>query len=78
MFLAGGWIAKVPAYLLQANTQAITSLAKLPAGFGGGMGGGSNATTLPSPAHAFIILAVYSLLFLFISFYLFKKRDVTG
>ena len=78
MFLAGGWIAKVPAYLLQANTQAITSLAKLPAGFTQGMGGGSNTTPLPSPAHAFITLAVYSILFLFISFYLFQKRDVTG
>ncbi len=78
MYLAGGWIAKVPNYLFNANVRSISSLAGLPQGFGGGMGGGTSSITYPGVAHAFITLAVYSILFLFISFYLFKKRDVTG
>lgn len=77
MFLAGGWIAKIPNYLLYANVQAITNLADLPQEFGAGMGGGINIQ-LPSVPHAFITLAIYSVVFLTISFYLFRKRDVTG
>lgn len=77
MFLAGGWIANIPSYLLYANVQAITSLADLPQGFRAGMGGGINIQ-LPDTTHAFITLAIYSIAFLFISFYLFRKRDVTG
>jgi ABC-type transport system involved in multi-copper enzyme maturation permease subunit len=80
MYLAKGWIAKIPDYLLYANQQAITSLANLPKGFtgGGGPGGGGFTIVLPSVTHAFIALIIYSLAFLFISFWLFKKRDVTG
>ena len=79
MFLAGGWIAEVPSYLLYANVQAITSLAGLPDWFGTGMGGGG-ATSMqwPSVPHAVITLTIYSIVFLFVSFYLFRERDVTG
>ena len=76
MTAAGGWIAKVPAYLLNANVTAITALNKLPGRFGGG--GGTDTTPVPSLTHAFVILGVYSVVFLVFSFYLFKKRDVTG
>ena len=38
MSLAGGWIAKVPDYLLGANMNAITALNNLPQGFGGNIG----------------------------------------
>ena len=76
MTAAGGWIAKVPAYLLNSNVTAITALNKLPGRFGGG--GGTDATAVPSLTHAFIILGLYSVVFLFLSLYLFKKRDVTG
>jgi ABC-2 type transport system permease protein len=75
MTAAGGWIAKVPAYLLNANVTAITALNKLPGRFGGG---GGTDTTIPSLTHAFIILGLYSVIFLVFSFYLFRKRDVTG
>ena len=75
MTAAGGWIAKVTAYLLNANMTAITALNKLPGRFGGG--GGSD-TTMPSLTHAFVILGLYSVIFLVFSFYLFRKRDVTG
>ena len=78
MFLAGGWIAKVPNYLLYANVQAITSLAGLPDWFGSGMGGGGVNIQFPGVSHASIALVIYSAAFLFIAFYLFRKRDVTG
>ena len=79
MWAAGGWVAKIPGYLLYANQQAIMSMANLPAGIGGGGSGGSNSIVqLPSTTHAFIILSIYTVIFTFLSFYLFKKRDVTG
>jgi ABC-type transport system involved in multi-copper enzyme maturation permease subunit len=39
---------------------------------------GSAGIKLPGELQAFIVIAVYSILFLAISFYLFHKRDVTG
>ncbi|MHC4278075.1 MAG: ABC transporter permease subunit [Planctomycetota bacterium] len=78
MSLAGGWIAKVPDYLLAANVRAITSMAGLPEGFGAGMGVGDTSIQLPGVIHAFTTLAIYSLLFIVVAFYLFRKRDVTG
>ena len=79
MYLAKGWIAKIPSYLPYANMQAINALNNLPKMFtGGGMGGGGLTIVLPSITHAFIVLSIYSLAFLFLAFYLFKKRDVTG
>lgn len=79
MGFAGGWIAQIPKYLLNANVSAITALAQLPSGFrsGGGMGGGLSET-LPSIPHAYITLSLYSLAFIGIAFYLFRTRDVTG
>lgn len=77
MSLAGGWIAKVPDFLLSANVQAINALNSLPSGFGGGFGGGSTSEA-PNIPHAFIILGLYSLIFLVLGYYLFRKRDVTG
>jgi len=76
MSLAGGWIAKVPDYLLSANVNAITALNNLPMGFGGA--GGTGTIVAPSIPHAFITLSIYSLAFLVLGYYLFKKRDVTG
>lgn len=78
MTLAGGWIAKIPDYLLVANVQTINSLAGLPAGFSGGMGVGNSDVQPPGITHAFVTLGIYSVVFLVISYYLFKKRDVTG
>lgn len=78
MSLAGGWIAKVPDYLLAANVRAITSLAGLPEGFSAGMGPGNTSIQMPGVIHAFTTLAIYSLVFIVLAFYLFRKRDVTG
>lgn len=76
MRLAGGWIAKVPDYLLSANVNAITALNELPRGFGGMNGGATE--TLPGVTHAAVTLAIYSLLFIVLAYYFFRKRDVTG
>jgi ABC-2 type transport system permease protein len=76
MILAGGWIARVPDYLLLANVRSLSSLTSLPQSFSSGMG--SAGIKLPGELQAFIVIAVYSILFLAISFYLFHKRDVTG
>lgn len=79
MNLAGGWIARIPDYLLTANVNAITALNKLPQGFGTGpMGGNNLSSQTPAASHAFAILTGYSLIFVVLAFYLFRKRDVTG
>jgi len=78
MSLAGGWIAQVPNYLLTANVRAITSLANLPRGFVAGANAGNESVQLPSVPHAFIVLGIYSLAFMAIGFYLFRRRDVTA
>jgi len=74
---AGGWVANIPDYLLIANTRAINAMAKLPANLAMGFGGG-NGGQAPTPTHAFITLGIYSMVFLVIAFYLFRRRDVTG
>jgi ABC-2 type transport system permease protein len=77
MRLAGGWIAKVPDYLLSANVSTITAMNDLPRGFSGGMGGGIAETSL-SITHAFLTLGIYGLVFLVLGYYLFRRRDLTG
>ena len=77
MVLAGGWIATVPNYLLSANVNSIVSLSDLPTGFGRGIGGGIEEN-LPSPSHAYITLAIYTVAFLVMAFYFFRKRDITS
>jgi ABC-2 type transport system permease protein len=76
MTLAGGWIADVPNYLLAANVRALSTSSSLPQDIGSGFGGGS--TAMPSLEHAFLTLGIYSVVFLALGFYLFRKRDVTG
>ena len=76
MVLAGGWVARIPDYLLANNVNAITSLAELPEGFRGG-GFGEVSFQLPGTTHAFITLAIYSIVFLALAFYVFRRRDVT-
>jgi len=78
MWLAGGWIARVPDYLLSANVNAIVALNNLPRGFGGGPGGGALTGAPPSIPHAFVTLGIYSLAFLVLGFIIFRRRDVTG
>lgn len=76
MSLAGGWVAEIPKYLFSANVNAINALNNLPTGFGAF--NNALSTQFPSTLHAFIVLGAYMVVFLVVSFYLFKKRDVTG
>lgn len=73
--MAGGWVADIPNYLPAANVQVIAALADLPEGFS--RMGGNPIAELPSVTHAYITLAIYSIVFLVLSFYIFRKRDVT-
>ena len=77
MTLSGGWIATIPAYLTTANVRAIAALGSLPSNFASRMGPGGPAVELPGVVHAFVVLAIYSLIALILAFYLFRKRDVT-
>jgi ABC-2 type transport system permease protein len=72
---AHGWLAKIPDYLLSTNISKITSLS----GASGGVTihAGTN-TTAPSTPHAFIVLAVYCVVLVAISYTIFQRRDVTG
>ena len=72
---AHGWLAKIPDYLLSTNISKITSLS----GASGGVTihAGTN-TTAPSTLHAFIVLAVYCVVLVAISYTIFQRRDVTG
>jgi ABC-2 type transport system permease protein len=78
MRLAGGWVANIPDYLFTANVNAINALNQLPTGFGSGQGFGGSSTNLPSAEHAFIVLAVYIVIFTVVPFYIIRRRDVTG
>ena len=77
MRLAGGWVARIPDYLFNANVDAINALNNLPIP-GGFAGGVANASQMPSVTHAFLVLSVYIVVSGGIAFYLFGKRDVTG
>ena len=70
-----GWLAKIPNYLLSINVSKINSLAQTSGGVNINIGSNSTA---PSALHAFIVLAVYCVVFTAISFTLFRNRDVTG
>ena len=78
MSLAGGWIANIPNYLIAANVRTIVSLSSLPQNFQAGMGFGGMTVNLPGVPHATITIAVYSIFFLIIAFYIFNRRDLTG
>ena len=63
---------------LAANVRALTALNNLPQGMGMGMGGEGFSSQTPEVWQASLILAGYSLLFIGLAFYLFRKRDLTG
>ena len=75
MRTAGGWVASVPDYLINANFAAINQLNDLPGQIGGAFGGGN--LSMPSVVHAAVTLAVYIVVFVAAAFYTFNKRDVT-
>jgi ABC-2 type transport system permease protein len=76
MLMAHGWLAKVPSYLLSTNVSVINSLAQSSGGVKITMG--TYTIQPPSAPHAFIVLAVWGIACIAISFTLFRKRDVTA
>lgn len=68
---SGGWLSEIPNYLIGHNISAI-----LPATLMQGPFASSGA--LPSTLYASIVLAIYCVVFLGLSLYLFKRRDVTA
>jgi len=75
-----GWSGRIPDYLTSLNVYAIMSLNQLNgiAPAGGPMGFGETPTQLPGTLHATVTLVIYCLAFLAISFYLFRKQDLTA
>jgi ABC-type transport system involved in multi-copper enzyme maturation permease subunit len=74
-----GWAGSIPDYLMSHNVYAIMSLNQLN-GFAPGvgpMGVVGIPTQLPSTLQATVTLVIYCLAFLAISFYLFRKQDLT-
>jgi|WetSurMetagenome_2_1015567.scaffolds.fasta_scaffold17209_5 ABC-2 type transport system permease protein len=68
-----GWLAKIPQYLLSTNIQTINALSQSSLKLT--MGTNTQITSTP---HAFIVLAIYCVVFIAVSFIIFQKRDVTG
>ena len=68
---AGGWLAKIPDYLIGPNVNALVPSNLF------ARGPFASAGTLPSTLHASVTLAIYCVVFLIISLYMFKKRDIT-
>ena len=68
---SGGWLAEIPNYLIGHNITAIlpTTLAQGPF---------ASTGELPSTLYASIVLGIYCVVFLGVSLYLFKRRDITA
>jgi len=69
---AGGWLAKIPDYLIGPNVDALIPSDMF------NQGPFASAGTLPSTLHSSLTLAVYCVVFIAVSLYMFNKRDVTA
>jgi len=68
---SGGWLANIPHYLIGPNVDALLPSSLFT------QGPFSFAGTVPSTLNASLTLAVYCAVFVVISLYMFKKRDLT-
>ena len=68
---ADGWLAEIPDYLISPNVDALLPSTQM------AMGPFASSGTLTSTLHASVTLAIYCVVFLIISLYMFKKRDIT-
>lgn len=69
---SGGWLAKIPDYLIGPNVDALMPSSLFTHGAFASVG------TLPSTLHAALTLAGYCVVFKVITLYMVKKRDVTA
>jgi ABC-type transport system involved in multi-copper enzyme maturation permease subunit len=65
-----GWLSEIPNYLIGHNINAILPTTSMQGPF-------ASSGALPSTLYASIVLAIYCVVFLGLSLYLFKRRDVT-
>ena len=68
---SGGWLSEIPNYLIGHNISAILPATMMQGPF-------ASSGALPSTLYASITLAIYCVVFLGLSLYLFKRRDVTA
>ena len=68
---SGGWLSEIPNYLIGHNISAILPTAMMQGPF-------ASSGALPSTLYASTVLAIYCVVFLGLSLYLFKRRDVTA
>jgi ABC-2 type transport system permease protein len=69
--MGGGWLAKIPDYLIGPNVDALMPSSLFSQGLF------ASASASPSTLHASLTLTVYCVVFVIFSLYMFKKRDVT-
>jgi ABC-type transport system involved in multi-copper enzyme maturation permease subunit len=77
MTLAGGWVAEIPKFLPAANVATLQTMDAIPGGFSGGLGFNMGGDAV-GPLHATLVLGAYSAVCIAVSFWLFRKRDVTS
>lgn len=77
MSLAGGWVAEIPPYLLDANgdTLGIANGGQLEAMFGGESALGQ-AFNRPTLTHAVTVMLCWAVVFLAASFWTFRRQDL--
>jgi hypothetical protein len=68
---ASGWLHNVPHYLIGYNVRALVTAVERSGPF-------SSSTPPPTALHATGVLMIYSLAFLGIIFYLFRRQDLTA
>jgi ABC-2 type transport system permease protein len=76
MSLAGGWVAEIPRFLLDHNSD---NLALANGGPLGGMMSGSpvmDAFDRPSVAHSVVVLTIWTIVFVGAAFALFQRQDL--
>jgi hypothetical protein len=69
---ADGWLAEIPDYLIGPNVNVLVPAT------GMAMGPFASSGTSTSTLHASVTLAIYCVVFLIVSLYMFKKRDITA
>jgi len=68
---ASGWLHRIPDYLIGHNARALVTAVERGGPF-------SSSTPPPTALHATSVLMIYSLAFLGIIFYLFRRQDLTA
>jgi ABC-type transport system involved in multi-copper enzyme maturation permease subunit len=68
---ASGWLHRIPDYLIGHNARALVTAVERGGPF-------SSSTPPPTALHATGVLMIYSLAFLGIIFYLFRRQDLTA